>query len=175
MSKEDKQCVLTLFVAQYGKSVYRFAFARTRDAQIAADVCQQVFLEAYRDLDRYANRSSLQSWLFGIARHRCIDAARTSRRWNVRFKNDEPVEHAADPTLECELDRNRLQRILSESLARLTPAAREAVVLRYQDELSYGEVAAIVGDSESTVEQRVRRALPLLRKYFQDRLRPAEL
>jgi RNA polymerase sigma-70 factor (ECF subfamily) len=176
MSKEDKRCALTLLATQYSKSVYRFAFARTGDTQIAADVRQQVFLEAYRDLDRYANRSSLRSWLFGIARHRCVDAARASRRWNKRFKNDEPVEHAAaDPTLECELDRSRLQRILSESLAKLTPAAREAIVLRYQDELSYGEMAAIVGDSESTVQQRVRRALPLLRKYFQDQLRPAEL
>src|ERR1041384_4676221 len=112
----DKRRAWTLLDSEYGKSVYRFAFAQTGDAELAHDVRQQVFLEAYRDLDRCAQRSSVRSWLFGIARHRCIDAGKASRRWNERFKNEEPEHAASDSTVETELDRQCLQRILSDSL-----------------------------------------------------------
>lgn len=160
---------------QYGDSVYRFAHARTRDGYLADDIRQQVFLEAYRDLERFAGLSSVQTWLFGIARHRCLDAMKARARWDNRFKNDSTTDaelddHDHDHGPGRDLDRSRLVRILEEGLGKLAPVARAAVVLRYQEELSFDEIAAILGGRTGALQQRVARALPVLRGYIEAQL-----
>ena len=172
----DKRRVLALLMARYGDAIYRFAIAMTRDRNLAEEVRQQVFFDAYRDLDDLAASSSLQSWIFGIARHRCFDAANARTRWYQRYKNPPPEEpEPVDCEAERGLDRGRLARILAACLGKLAPAAREAVVLRYQQELSYDEAAAIAGDLPGNIRRRVSRALPVLRKCVEIKLQPGEL
>ena len=175
----DKRRVLALLMARYGDGMYRFAMAMTHDRNLAEEVRQQVFVEAYRDLGNLAASSSLQSWIFGIARHRCLDAVNARTRWHQRYKNPPPEEPEqadceVDRELDRELDRGRIARILAACLAKLAPAAREAVVLRYQQELSYDEAAAITGDLPGTVRRRVARALPVLRRCVEATLHPGE-
>jgi RNA polymerase sigma-70 factor, ECF subfamily len=158
-------------MARHGDEVYRYAVAMTRDRSVAEEVRQQVFAEAYRDLDRVDSVSSLALWIFGIARHRCIDAVNARKRWAQRYKNDPPDEpEPADGAPDHELDRERLARILAVCLERLAPAARDAVVLRYTQELSYDDAAAIAGDRPGTLQRRVARALPVLRKCVEANL-----
>lgn len=169
----DKCRALTLLMARHGHDVYRFAMAMTHDCNLAEEVRQQVFVDAYRDLGSVAAGSSLQRWIFGIARHRCLDAVHARTRWYGRYKNDLPEDleqRGADP--DHELDRGRIAHIVAACLAKLAPAAREAVVLRYQQELPYDEAAAIVGDLPNTLRRRVARALPVLRKCVEARLGP---
>jgi RNA polymerase sigma-70 factor (ECF subfamily) len=171
-SAGDKRRALALLMARHGDDIYRFAIAMTRDRNLAEEVRQQVFVEAYRDLGHLAAISSLRCWIFGIARHRCLDAVSARRRWHQRYKNAAPEDpQQADHDADRELDRIRLTRVLAPCLARLAPTAREAVVLRYQQELSYDEVAAITGDPPSTVRRRVARALPVLRRCLEAALR----
>jgi RNA polymerase sigma-70 factor (ECF subfamily) len=145
--------------------VYRFAYAMTHSFHLAEEVRQQVFVEVYRDLSAFAGRASLRAWVFGIARHRCLDIAKKHRRWTQRFKNQPPTdEEPDDHEPEHDLDRSRIAKILEHCLSKLAPAARDAVVLRYQQELSYDEASAIAGDNAGTLQQRVARALPLLRR-----------
>jgi len=174
-SARDKRRVLTLLMARHGEAIYRFAVAMTHDRNLAEEVRQQVFVEAYRDLGNLAAGSSLHNWIFGIARHRCLDAVNARARWNQRYKNPPPeTPEQADCEPDQELDRCRLARILAACLAKLAPAAREAVVLRYQQELSYDEAAAIAGDLPGTLRRRVARALPVLRRCVQATLHPGE-
>ena len=174
-SAGDKRRTLTLLMARHGDGIYRFALAMTRDRNVSEEVRQQVFFEAYRDLGKRAAGSSLQNWVFGIARNRCLDAMNARKRWSQRYENDpseDPEQGSGDP--DRELDRGRLARILVACLARLAPAAREAVVLRYQQELSYDDAAAVAGDLPGTLRRRVARALPLLRRCVAIQLHPGE-
>jgi len=177
LSRRDVRRALTLLMDRYGDAVYRFAFEMTRDEGLADEVRQQVFVEAFRDLERFEGRSAVRSWLFGIARHRALDASKSRRRWWQRFKGDSggaggggDVELAPGP--DRDLERSRIAAVLAGCLERLAPAAREAVVLRYQMELSYDEVAAVTGDRVGTLQQRVARALPVLRKCVEARMSP---
>ena len=177
LSSRDVRRALTLLMDRYGDAVYRFAFEMTRDEGLADEVRQQVFVEAFRDLERFEGRSAVRSWLFGIARHRALDASKSRRRWWQRFKGDSggaggggDVELAPGP--DRDLERSRIAAVLAGCLERLAPAAREAVVLRYQMELSYDEVAAVTGDRVGTLQQRVARALPVLRKCVEARMSP---
>src|SRR4051812_8974508 len=81
LAQGDRRRALTLLMDRYGEHIYRFAYQMTRDGTVADDVRQQVFVEAYRDLGAFERRSSLRTWLFGIARHRCLDATKLRKRW----------------------------------------------------------------------------------------------
>jgi RNA polymerase sigma-70 factor (ECF subfamily) len=170
----DKRQTLTVLMDRFGDGVYRFAMAMTRDHNLAEEIRQQVFVEAYRDLRDFETGASLQGWLFGIARNRCIDAVKARARWNERYKNEAVDVPQHDCEVDRQLDLGRLARILAGCLGKLAPAAREAVLMRYQQELSYDEVAAIVGDLPGTVQRRVARALPVLRRCLQATLDPGD-
>jgi len=172
-SAGDKRRVLTLLMERHGDAIFRFAVAMTRDRDLAEEIRQQVFVEIYRDVGRLAAGASLHNWVFGIARNRCLDAVHARRRWNLRYKNASPENLEQDEVSpDRDLDRCTLARILGACLAKLAPAAREAMILRYQQELSYDDAAAITGDSPATLRQRVIRALPLLRRCVETHLRP---
>lgn len=167
----DTRRALTLMMNRFGDEVFRFAYAVTRSRQLADEVRQQVFVEVYRDLAGFAGRASLRAWILGITRHRCLDATKKHRRWTNRFKNEPPDdEESDDHELEREVDRSRLAKILAACLAKLAPAARDAVVLRYHQDLSYDEASAVAGDNAGTLQQRVARALPVLRRCVDARL-----
>jgi RNA polymerase sigma-70 factor, ECF subfamily len=165
LAANDRRRALTLLMARHGAGVYRYAMAMTHDRHLADEIRQQVFIEVYRDLGDLASSASLSHWIFGIARHRCLDAVNARTRWYQRYKNDppdEPEPYDGDP--DRELDRGRLARILEACLAKLAPAARDAVVLRYHQELSYDEAAELAGELPGTLQRRVARALPVLRR-----------
>jgi RNA polymerase sigma factor (sigma-70 family) len=170
----QRRRALTLLMERYGERVYRYAFAMIRDRQLADEVRQQVFVEAYRDSDTFAGRGSPRMWLFGIARHRCLDAVKKHGRWRRRFKNDPPDEDEEEPSDDDparQLDEHRLVAIVVRCLEHLPAASREAVMLRYHQELSYEEASRITGERAGTLQQRVARALPALRRCVDGQLR----
>jgi RNA polymerase sigma-70 factor (ECF subfamily) len=173
LASGDRQRALTIVMTRHGDRIYRYALGVTGEHQLADEVRQQVFVEAYRDLDCFAGRAPVEIWLLGIARHRCLDAMKAQQRWHRRFKH-EPPDHSdvAEHDPQRDLDRHRIARLISRCMSTLAPAALEAVVLRYQQELSYNDVAALVGVRVGTVQQRVARALPVLRKCVDKLLNP---
>jgi RNA polymerase sigma-70 factor (ECF subfamily) len=171
----DRRKTLTLLMDRYGDGIFRYALAMTRDRSLAEEVRQQVFVEAYRDVGNVADPAALPMWLFGIARHRCLDAVSSRLRWQQRYKNEPPDEPEPDDLeLDHELDRKTMARILADCLTKLAPAARDAVVLRYQQELSYDDAAKIAGELPGTLQRRVARALPVLRKCMEANLHGGE-
>lgn len=162
----DWRRTLALLMKRHGDDIYRYALAMTKDHALAEEVRQQVFLRAYRSLQREATPVSASNWLFGIARHCCLDAMKANQRWQQRYKNEEPEEPVQEDEVEParELDLRRLAQRLATCLTRLAPAVRDAVILRFHQGLSYEEAAVISGDQAATLRQRVTRALPLLRK-----------
>jgi RNA polymerase sigma factor (sigma-70 family) len=163
----------------HGDEVLRFCASMLADVATAEDVRQTVFIEAFAGLPSYAGRGSLRGWLFGIARHRCLDAARTQRRWNWRFwanrasGDGPPSAGAPDPTSaaapadaavpEDRLDEPRRLAILRSCLGQLPADVRVLVLLRYEQDLPYEEIARMSRERAATVQARVARALPRLR------------
>lgn len=173
LASGDRQRAFGLLMTSYGDQVYRYALAVTGETQLAEEVRQQVFVEAYRDLPGYAARAPVRGWLFAIARHRSLDATKASRRWGVRYKNEPSLESEIDDAAPGDqLDVRRMAEALARCLSMLAPAAREAVLLRYQQELSYDEAAEVTGERPGTLQQRVARALPVLRRCVEAQMRP---
>jgi RNA polymerase sigma-70 factor (ECF subfamily) len=167
----NSAAALSGLMRRHGTAIYRYCRAGLRDAALAEDIHQQVFLAAFVDLPRFAARSTLRVWLFAIARHRMLDAARRRRRAPL-VGDDAVVGEAPDPgPLVGEvLDAARLRDALVASLDELGDCTRTAVLLRYQQGFTYDEMSAICSESTSTLHARVTRAMPALRDAIEARL-----
>jgi len=160
-------------MSAYGDAVFSFCLRQLRDRDVAADLRQRVFREACRDLARFRGRSSLRTWLFGIASQRCLDEGR--RR--VRVPGPEPFDAlssaAIDPvptdwpnSLDLAAHSER-SRALEECLGKLPDELRMSVLLRHGSELSYQEMSQRLGVKATTLQARVARAEPALRECLE--------
>src|ERR1041385_3891988 len=124
---------LTGLMRRHGTAVYRFCREELHDRTLADDVHQQIFIQAYRDLTRFAGRSTLRTWLFAIARHRVLDAAKSRRRAQAHIEEDDTAD-TPDPTPPPgeRLDEARLHSAMIRCLSRLGAQVRDVLVLRYQ-------------------------------------------
>ncbi len=170
MMVSDRRAKIIELMRVHGDAVLGFCMRMVRDLALAKDLRQQVFVEAYRDLDRFEGRSSLRAWLFTIARHRCLDALKAQQRQGRLIENDEqamldvedpgpgPIDH---------VDHARLTAALETCMQRLSPNVRATVLMRFQAETTYEKLAALLGATADTLQVRVARALRLLRRCLQ--------
>jgi len=154
----------------HGDAIYSLCRRMLRDPDHAADVLQQVFLQAYRDLHSFDGRAAPHTWLYSIAVHRCKDALRAKWRRAQRIQDDaEAVDTFKDPAAspEAALQQQRQLVDLANCVGKLSDDARLAVLLRYQLGLSFEEMSMIVKANSDTLQARVRRALPLLKRCLE--------
>jgi RNA polymerase sigma-70 factor (ECF subfamily) len=159
---------LELLMKTYGAPITAFVIRMVRDRDVAGDVRQQVFLEAFQGFERFEGRSSLWSWLCGIAHHRCIDELRRRRRAS-QVDDLESTDALAGPAIHAiDADRVAQRRALEQCLAKLTPAIRTQLLMRCFLGLTYAEIGDSVGATHSAVQVRMSRILPRLRRCLRD-------
>lgn len=175
LARGDRRAALTALVRAYAEPVQRFCLRMLGDLERARDVRQTVFTEAWRDLGRVDERSSLRGWLFTIARHRCLDELKCRRRFlqRISLPGDLP-EHAAPAEEPAEWE--GLTAPLARSIAALQPEVQAALRMRFGEDLSFTEMERTTGVRATTLQARVARALPVLRRsLLAAGLGPAEL
>jgi RNA polymerase sigma factor (sigma-70 family) len=148
----------------YGTPLTAFAHRVLRNHEAAREVCQQVFFKAFQGLSKFEARSSFWSWLCKIAYHRCVDELKRNGR--VSAVDDFDVWNGlvgpADPTMDG--DRVAKRRALEQCLGKLPVPMRTQLLMRYFFGLSYGEIGEAVGVPHGTVQVRMSRILPRLRR-----------
>lgn len=169
LNRGDREGALNVLMDAFGVAVYRYCRQMVVDPDLADDVHQLTFVQAFEGLARFARGSSLRTWLFGIARHRCLDALKSRRRRTARFEapGELPERPAAGRAVEDLLAARSVTRALERCLAELAPPIRTAVLLRYQEGLAYPEMAEVCRDRPATLQARVARALPVLRRCIE--------
>ncbi len=169
LGRGDARGAVAVLVRAHGRDVFRFCVEQLGDAHAAEDMLQTVFIQALQAIRAYEPRSTLRAWLFGIARHRCQDAARARRRWLrvVEPQGDLPERADPGPSPEHGVAAAGFARALDECLAELAPKPRETLTLRFRAGLSYEEAAEASGEEVGTLRVRVARALPVLRRCLE--------
>jgi RNA polymerase sigma-70 factor (ECF subfamily) len=171
VGRGELHAALSRLMRRHGEAVYRYCREALRDAALADDVQQQVFLGAFRDLPRFAGRATVRTWLFSIARYRVLDAVRRRLRAQARIAQAQAADPPAEPPSPAEsLDDARLRAALVASLGELGEPSRTAVLLRYQQGFSFDEMAAICRERPATLRARVARALPVMRASIEARM-----
>lgn len=155
---------LKVLMTAYGAHIAAFALRVVRNLDIAHDVRQQVFLDAFQGFDKFEGRSSLWSWLCGIAYRRCIDEIRRSRRVTLGEAFDVWEGLEAPPDRVMDADRLVKRRALEECLAKLPVELRTQVLMRCFWSLTHAEIGQLVGAPHGTVQVRISRILPRLQR-----------
>lgn len=140
---------------EYSPVVFRSALAQVGDRALAEDITAQVFLEAIEGIGRYRDSGRpIEAWLLTIARHRAIDAVRRKKRQAVLPVAEPALTAGAGPAL--------------EALSVLTPEQREVIHLRFVEDRSIEEVAALTRRSPGAVKSLQHRALKQLRARLEN-------
>jgi RNA polymerase sigma-70 factor (ECF subfamily) len=164
----DYRTAVQLLMRHYGAAIYSFCCKNMRDPALAEDVLQDTFTQAYRDLGSWGQRSSLKSWVFSIASHRCLDAIKARKRREARFGSADALSVASsEPDAATQLAGHERARALEACLDRLAPEIKMAVLLRYQEEMPYEEIRDKIHEKADTLRARVVRALPALRRCLE--------
>ncbi len=144
----------------YGDRVYSLALRMSGDAQAAREIGQQVFLKVFTSIATFNFQARFTSWLFRLAMNVCLDHLRRQRRATLV-----PFEDAASPIAVAAGASSAEERLLQKEIAdavrgavvKLSPRLRSDVTLKYVADLSYGEIAEVLGCSVGTVASRLNR------------------
>jgi RNA polymerase sigma-70 factor, ECF subfamily len=145
----------------YSGELYGFALHRLGDRELAEEVVQETFTSVWRHADAFdADKGSVRTWLYGIARNAVIDCARRRAR-RLPLSRFEPAE--ADDPASTPIEQALLRWQLQLAFARLTPEHREMLRLGHFGGLSVKEIAEVTGLPPGTVKSRTYYALRSLR------------
>ncbi|MBL8076702.1 MAG: sigma-70 family RNA polymerase sigma factor [Anaerolineales bacterium] len=147
---------------RYLNSIYRFLFRRTGgNIALSEDLTSQVFLDALDNLPHYHERSSFAAWLFTIARRRLADHYRNGKMYLL----DEIPDELFGISDRSE-DRENMEH-LKQLLSVLDEEKRELLQLRFSAELSFSDMAVVLGKSEAAVKMSLYRVLDWLRGQWE--------
>src|SRR5919109_3570979 len=154
------------------RGILRYCAARLGDA-LGAEVMQEVFLTMVQTLRTYRPGPRVESWLYGMAKHKCQQALRNrTRRQDIANAFGKDIwrqlhaEASSPPGAALEA-RERATR-LAASLTRLPELERVVLHWRFHQGLSVAESAEALGMSEAAVRKRLRRALRRLKEMIDD-------
>ncbi|MEO8457663.1 MAG: sigma-70 family RNA polymerase sigma factor [Chloroflexota bacterium] len=172
----DLTAYRTLY-GRYSNLVYSAALRIVRDAHIAEDMVQEVFLRIWRKPDSYTPaRGKFSTWLTSVTRNRAVDEVR-SRNRRYRHETASPEEQEReipgseldDPALTAELADQR--RLILGAMSQLPPEQRQTIELAYFGGLTQQEIAERLNQPLGTVKTRIRLGMQKLRTALTPALR----
>ena len=149
-------------IKRYYTSVLRYCKRQCFNLEKAEDLTQETFLKLFKNLSGYKGKRKFKAYLYTIANHLCIDESRKMKE--CFLENEEEIREDCDALHRIE-DKSEIEYFLNI----LSPEQREAVVLRFGAELSFGEIAKVTGCSMRTAQSRVRNALKIMRRKENER------
>ncbi len=173
---KDKRAFEAIF-DRYGDLVYSTALRILRDAHLAQDVSQEIFVRLWRKPESYvAERGRFLTWMISVTRNRAVDEIR-SRGRRLRHETASPEEQereipageANDPALNAQLAEQA--RTVRTALAELPPEQRQVIELAYFGGLTQQEISDQLDQPLGTVKTRIRLGMQKLRAALAPEMR----
>ena len=183
-AKRGDAAAFAQLVEKYQQPLFNFIYRTLRDEAETEDVAQTTFLQAYKSRARYVASAKFSTWLFTIARNLCLNELRRRARHpadpidETHVENeDQPRRQYEDKTTVLPDDRvlhRELARKIEEALAALPEEQRTAILLCRKGELSYEEIAKVVGYSLSATKSLIHRGREQLKEKLKRYLQSGE-
>jgi len=157
------QSAFEQIVRRYQRPIISLIARMTGDWALAEDLAQETFVKAFRSLAAFDTTRRLSSWLFRIAHNTAIDAMRRHRPAQAALDAGALafVDAASEPATAPQpdpIERRELGDALEAAMAELRPDQRAAIVMRYENGLSFDEIGTVLGVPEVTARSHVHRA-----------------
>ena len=171
MLDEDHKSLFMNWLGEHGSSVMKVARAYTLTSDECQDLAQEILLQAWRSLPNFEGKASPATWFYRVALH-------TAMNWH---RKDKPRRSRQQPLLEVQVLATEGANSAEQAQQRETveqlynaihqlPKTDAALVLLYLDELSYREMAEVLGISESNVGVKLNRAKKALSELMKGEL-----
>lgn len=148
-------------VRRYERRIYNYALRMVGHPDDAADLMQEIFMGAYRNLPGYRGDGAFPAWLFRIASFRCTDFLRRRRQHAPFDEEDGTVLSVSDP--QVSLLATHANREITAALATLSSDQRHVVELKFFQGFTFEDIAGQLGISPNTAKTRLYAALRKLR------------
>ena len=152
-------------VETYQTPAYRLA-ARMCGPDSAEDVTQEAFLAAWRALPEFRGDCRFSTWLYRLVSNAAIDCLRREKKHRDTGDVDDLELPDGGPSPQELAERSDTRDAVRRALDRLSPEHRQVLLLRFMQELDYGEIARALNVSEGTVKSRINRAKSKLREVL---------
>jgi len=176
--KRGDRAAFAELVEKYKQPLFNFVFRTLRDETETEDVAQNTFLQVWKSRARYERTAKFTTWLFTIARNLCLNEIRRRSRHPAESLEETHHEHDDQPSRQYEdkkiflptqnILHSELAKKIEEALAELPENQRTAILLCRQDEVSYEEIAEIIGCSLSATKSIIHRG----RETLKEKLKP---
>lgn len=144
-------------INRYYTSILRYCKWHCSRLERAEDLTQETFLRLFKNISQYKEKRKFKSYLYTIANHLCIDEGRRIQLYSLEAEENIVNEHNEIIRLQDKAEIRYLLSILSAE-------QREAIILRFGEQLSFRQIAEVMGCNMRTAQSRVRNALKMMRK-----------
>jgi len=182
--KRGDRAAFTDLVEKYQQPVINFIHRTLRDETEAEDLAQNVFLQVYKSRARYLQTAKFSTWLFTIARNLCLNELRRRSRHPAESLEETHAENEDQPRHQIEdmgvvsppekLLQGELAQKISDAVAGLPENQRSAILLCRQEDLSYEEIAKILGCSLSATKSLIHRGRETLKELLKPYLKTGD-
>jgi RNA polymerase sigma-70 factor (ECF subfamily) len=182
--KKGDSAAFTTLVEKFKQPVMNLAYRSLRDLTEAEDLAQNVFVQVFKSAARYETTAKFSTWLFTIARNLCLNEIRRRSRHPAESLDAPHPEHEEQPKHQIEdrkqtappetLLQHELASKVEEAIQALPENQRTALLLCRQDELSYEEIAKVLGCSVSATKSLIHRGRETLKERLKPYLRTGE-
>lgn len=163
-AKQGELPAFEALVRRHQQPLYAFVYRMVQNPADAEELCQQAFVRAWQRLAGFKGRSSFKTWLFQIAINLTLNF-RTRRRPAEPLDELQPADPATEP--QHRYQERRQAELIRQALFQLPPDQRTALVLRVYENLSYQEIARLMGRSVRAVDSLLVRARTRLRELLE--------
>ena len=174
---EGDQDVFEVLVDRYQTSILNLIYRFVGDRTQAKDLAQEVFIRVWQAAKTYRPEAKFTTWVYRITANLCFNELKSARRkkWFSFNRSDEDGKHTFEETLsdsgpsaeDLLLEKERSRQIY-DALQSLPENQRMAVILKRYDDLSYEEIARVMGCSVPAVESLLVRAKRTLQKKLKN-------
>jgi len=177
--KNGERHLFDVLVDKYSGRAYQIAFGVLNSREDAEEVAQDVFIRIFKALPKFRGDSEFTTWMYRIA----MNLARNKYRWNksrganknismqetVDEDDSRTVVQVAEsrPSPDDELGLDEYQRDIMREIESLPPLYKNALILRNVEEMSYEQIAEVLGCKLGTIKSRIARAREELRKRLE--------
>ncbi len=163
-TSSDSNAVGNLY-ERYRVNIYRYLYYRVGNTQVAEDLTSEVFIRMIRAIREYrAQNTSMEAWLYQIARNLAIDHHRKMSVRNHVILEEDLIAESED--VDKTVEQNLTSDILVRALAKLSEEQRDVIVLRFVNCLPVAQVAQALHKSEDAIKGLQRRGLMALREIL---------
>ena len=152
----DEQAAEEL-ITRYYASILRYCRWHCSSVEKAEDLTQETFYKLFKNISGKKGKRKFKAYLYTIANRLCIDESRKSLSYPL--EDEESIVDECNEILRLE-DKEEVNYLLST----LSPEQREAIILRFGEQLEFHEIAKVMGCNMRTAQSRVRNGLKIMRK-----------